>query len=138
VTVINPLQVAAYRRSGIRKVKTDTTDAFWIADFLRIANLRPTDRDVPVILQLRELSRFRFWLTDQIGDCKHKILCILDRVFPEYETLSPRPRPFRTRLGSRSAWASWSMLRASRWTACCNRLTSFRSRLLSSTMPWPN
>ena len=87
VTVINPLQVAAYRRSGIRKVKTDSTDAFWIADFLRIANLRPTDQDVPVILQLRELSRFRFWLTDQIGDCKRKILCILDRVFPEYETL---------------------------------------------------
>jgi transposase len=87
VTVINPLQVAAYRRSGIRKVKTDTADAFWIADFLRIANLRPTDQELPVILQLRELSRFRFWLTDQIGDCKRKILCILDRVFPEYETL---------------------------------------------------
>lgn len=87
VTVINPLQVAAYRRSGIRKAKTDILDAFWIADFLRIANLRPTDQDLPVILQLRELSRFRFWLTDQIGDCKRKVLCILDRVFPEYETL---------------------------------------------------
>jgi transposase len=87
VTVINPLQVAAYRRSGIRKVKTDTTDAFWIADFLSIANLRPTDQALPVILQLRDLSRFRFWLTGQIGDCKRKILCILDRVFPEYETL---------------------------------------------------
>jgi transposase len=87
ITVINPLQIAAYRRSGIRKVKTDTADAFWIADFLRIANLRPTDQELPVFLQLRELSRFRFWLTDQIGDCKRKILCILDRVFPEYETL---------------------------------------------------
>lgn len=80
VTVINPLQVAAYRRSGIRKVKTDSTDALWIADFLRIANLRPTEQDLPVILQLRELSRFRFWLTDQVGDCKRKVLCILDRV----------------------------------------------------------
>ena len=87
VTVINPLQVAAYRRSGIRKTKTDSTDAFWIADFLRIANLRPTEQGLPIFLQLRELSRFRFWLTDQIGDCKRKILCILDRVFPEYETL---------------------------------------------------
>jgi len=87
VTVINPLQVAAYRRSGIRKVKTDLTDAFWIADFLHIANLQPTDQALPVILQLRELSRFRFWLSHQIGDCKRKILCILDRVFPEYETL---------------------------------------------------
>jgi transposase len=87
VTVINPLQVAAYRRSGIRKTKTDSTDAFWIADFLRIANLKPTEQGLPIILQLRELSRFRFWLTAQIGDCKRKILCILDRVFPEYETL---------------------------------------------------
>ena len=87
VTVINPLQVSAYRRSGIRKVKTDATDAFWIADFLRIANLRPTDQALPVILQLRDLSRFRFWLVDQIGDCKRKMLCILDRVFPEYESL---------------------------------------------------
>ena len=87
VTVINPLQVAAYRRSGIRKTKTDELDAFWIADFLRIANLRPTDQELPVMLQLRELSRFRFWLTHQVGDCKRKVLCILDRVFPEYETL---------------------------------------------------
>ena len=86
VTVINPLQVAAYRRSGVRKVKTDRTDAFWVADFLRIASPPPTSRDVPVLLQMRELTRFRFWLTDQIGDCKRKILSILDRVFPEYET----------------------------------------------------
>ncbi len=87
VTVINPLQVAAYRRSGIRKVKTDSSDAFWVADFLRIAAPPPTSRDMPILLQMRELTRFRFWLTDQIGDCKRKILSILDRVFPEYETL---------------------------------------------------
>ena len=41
----------AYRRSGIRKAKTDLLDAFWIADFLRIGNLRPTDQDLPVIHQ---------------------------------------------------------------------------------------
>jgi transposase len=87
VTVIHPLQVAAYRRSGVRKVKSDRTDAFWVADFLRIAHLPPTRRDLPIILQLRELTRFRFWLIDQIGDCKRKVLSILDRVFPEYETL---------------------------------------------------
>ena len=34
VVVLNPLQIAAYRRSGLRKVKQDTTDAFWIADFV--------------------------------------------------------------------------------------------------------
>ena len=29
VTVINPLQIAAYRKSGLRKVKNDRTDAVW-------------------------------------------------------------------------------------------------------------
>ena len=87
VVVLNPLQIAAYRRSGVRKVKQDTTDAFWIADFVRIANLAPTRRDTPLLLQLRELTRFRSRLVEQIGDCKRKILSILGRVFPEYETL---------------------------------------------------
>lgn len=85
VTVLNPFQVAAYRRSGLRKVKTDPTDSFWIADFMRIANLPPTHQRTPLFLQLRELTRFR--LVQQTSDCKRKILSVLDRVFPEYETL---------------------------------------------------
>lgn len=87
VVVLNPIQVSAYRRSGVRKVKNDKTDAIWIADFVRISNTPVANRDIPNLLQLRELSRFRFWLTDQIGDCKRKLLTILDRVFPEYESL---------------------------------------------------
>lgn len=87
VAVLNPLQISAYRRSGVRKVKNDKTDAVWIADFVRIANLPASSRDIPSLLQLRELTRFRFWLAEQIGDCKRKLLTILDRVFPEYESL---------------------------------------------------
>jgi len=87
IVVLNPLQIAAYRRSGIRKVKNDRKDAWWIADYLRIANLPPTDRQLPILLRLRELTRFRYALMDQVGDLKRKILCILDRVFPEYETV---------------------------------------------------
>jgi transposase len=87
VVVINPLQISAYRKSGVRKVKNDRTDALWIADFVRIANLPASNRDIPILLQLRELSRFRFWLSEQIGDCKRKLITILDRVFPEYEKL---------------------------------------------------
>jgi len=87
VVVLNPLQIAAYRKSGVRKIKSDRTDAWWVADFIRIANLPATSQDMPVILQIRELTRFRFRLVEQIGDCKRKILSILDRVFPEYETL---------------------------------------------------
>lgn len=87
VVVINPLQIHAFRKSGVRKVKNDRTDAVWIADFVRISNRPAASRDIPVLLQLRELTRFRFWLSEQIGDCKRKLVTILDRVFPEYESL---------------------------------------------------
>jgi transposase len=87
VIVLNPMQVAAYRKSGIRKVKRDASDAVWIADYIRIANLPPSEQSLPVFLQLRELSRFRFRLTEQVGDLKRKLLTILDRVFPEYDRL---------------------------------------------------
>lgn len=87
LTVLNPLQVRAYRKIDIRKRKTDRTDAFWIADFMRFAKPEPSSLAIPSVLQLRELSRFRFRLTQQIGDCKRKILSILDRVFPEYDQI---------------------------------------------------
>ena len=89
VHVLNPLQVHAYQRSGIRKRKNDTIDAQWIADFVRIGGARHTTdpTTMPIYMQLRQLSRFRFSLVEQVGDTKRRILSLLDRVFPEYETL---------------------------------------------------
>lgn len=87
VVVLNPLQVHAYQRSGIRKRKNDRIDSFWIADFARISNPQATKQQATELLQLRDLSRFRFRLTENTGNCKRKILSILDRVFPEYEKL---------------------------------------------------
>jgi len=87
LSVVNPLQVHAYRHMDIRKRKTERVDALSIAGFMRFANPSPTNLQLPAMLQLRELSRFRFRLTQQIGDCKRKIISILDRVFPEYEKL---------------------------------------------------
>lgn len=87
VSVINPLQVHAYRKIDIRKRKTDRLDAFWIADFMRFCQPQQSTPGIPVILQLRELARFRWHLVERVGDSKRKILSILDRVFPEYEHL---------------------------------------------------
>lgn len=87
VVVLNPLQVRAYRKVDLRKRKTDRVDAYWIADFLRFAHAAEHAAETPAVLQLRELSRFRFRLVQQIGDGKRKIISILDRVFPEYEQL---------------------------------------------------
>jgi transposase len=87
IAVINPLQIKAYRKMDIRKRKTDRLDSLAISEFMRFATPSPTNAELPIIIQLRELARFRFHLVQQIGDCKRKIICILDRVFPEYETL---------------------------------------------------
>ncbi len=88
VIVLNPLQVQAYRKSGIRKRKNDRYDAFWIADYIRINHrLQSSPAVQPDLVQLRELTRFRASLTQQVGDCKRRIIGILDRIFPEYETL---------------------------------------------------
>ena len=83
--VWNALQIHAYRKSGIRKRKNDRYDAFWIADYIRVSRQQPLATPQPELLQLRELTRFRSSLTQQMGDCKRKIISILDRVFPEYE-----------------------------------------------------
>lgn len=87
VIVLNPLQVQAYRKSGIRKRKDDRYDAFWIADYIRISRHLFSPAVQPDLVQLRELTRFRASLSQQIGDTKRKVIGILDRVFPEYETL---------------------------------------------------
>jgi transposase len=87
VQVLNPLQTHAYRKTTIRKVKTDRKDAWVIADVVRIGRGRAGYVPDATILQLRELTRFRWRLVDQIGDAKRRIIGILDRVFPEYETL---------------------------------------------------
>ncbi len=87
VQVLNPLQTHAYRKTTVRKVKSDRKDAWLIADVVRIGRGRAAYVPDETILQLRELTRFRWGLVDQIGDAKRRALTILDRVFPEYEGL---------------------------------------------------
>jgi transposase len=87
VQVLNPLQTNAYRKMTVRKTKTDRKDAWLIADVVRIGRGRAAYVPDETILQLRELTRFRWGLVDQIGDAKRRALSILDRVFPEYEGL---------------------------------------------------
>lgn len=89
VVTINALQSHAYRRSTIRKVKGDREDAWNIADLLRVGRVRPGYVPGPDIQPLRDLARFRMELVDQVGDAKRRILGVLDKVFPEYESLFP-------------------------------------------------
>jgi transposase len=84
VQVVNPLQVDAFRDTGIRKAKTDRRDAFVLADLVRIGRARPNYVPDDLILELRDLTRFRWGLVDRLGDAKRRVLGVLDRVFPEF------------------------------------------------------
>jgi transposase len=84
VQVVNPLQTAGLRKMGIRKTKTDASDAKLVAELARIGRARPSDVPDDAVLELRELVRFRWHLADQLGDAKRRVLSVLDKVFPEF------------------------------------------------------
>ncbi|MFD2655682.1 IS110 family transposase, partial [Gracilibacillus thailandensis] len=87
VTAFNPLQSDALRNFYIRKTKTDTRDAFLIAQVIRIDAPEATPFIEEYLLQIRQLERLRYSLVDQSSDIKRKIIALLDQVFPEYEEL---------------------------------------------------
>lgn len=84
VHVVNPIQSDAARNLHIRKSKTDTKDAFILADLLRMNKTKETQLASEPILKLQTLSRTRFAFVDQISALKQRVLGILDRIFPEY------------------------------------------------------
>ena len=84
VQVVNPLQVDRFRETAIRKAKTDRRDAFVLADLVRIGRTRPNYVPDDLILELRDLTRFRWGLVDRLGETKQRVLGVLDRTFPEF------------------------------------------------------
>lgn len=87
VHVLNPIQSNALRGMYIRQVKNDESDSFIIAEVIRFG--RYTEGGMPPsdIYELRELCRARFFIVDTVSDLKRKVISMLDKVFPEYETL---------------------------------------------------
>ena len=88
VAVINPIQTDAFRKTqSIRKTKTDAIDAFMIAEFTRfggsgLCRVAPEDTE-----GLKYLTRYRMHLVSEVTSLKNRATAILDRIFPEYETL---------------------------------------------------
>lgn len=87
VQVINPIQSDAFRNLYIRQTKTDTKDAFIIAELLRFGRYSAAALPEERLFALKQLCRFRFSVTDTIGDLKRRAIGLLDLTFPEYETL---------------------------------------------------
>lgn len=88
VHVLNPIQTDSWRNcTGVRPHKTDKIDSLIIADFIRYGEFSETELASEEILELRNLSRFRFSLVSSIGDLKRQTICVLDKIFPEYESV---------------------------------------------------
>ena len=87
VKVINPIQSDAFRKMYIRQTKTDSIDSFIIAQIMRFGQYSATTLSDENIIALRQLSRYRLALVDSSGDCKRRIIALLDQVFPEYDKL---------------------------------------------------
>ena len=87
VKVINPIQSEAFRKMYIRQTKNDSIDSFIIAQIMRFGQYSSTTLSDENIIALRQLSRYRLSLVDSCGDCKRRIVALLDQVFPEYDSL---------------------------------------------------
>ena len=88
IHVINPIQTDGWRKGiEIRKRKTDIIDSQLIADLIRYGDFIETQLSDESYLTLKNLTRFRSYLIDSIGDLKRKVLCVLDQVFPEYQSV---------------------------------------------------
>jgi Transposase and inactivated derivatives len=86
--VINPIQTDGWRKGvEIRKRKTDTIDSLLIADLVRYGDFIEARLPDEAVLSLKNLTRFRTYLVDSISDLKRKVICVLDQVFPEYQSI---------------------------------------------------
>lgn len=87
VKVINPIQSEAFRKMYIRQTKNDSVDSFIIAQIMRFGEYSSSGLAEENIIALRQLSRYRLALVDACGDCKRRVIALLDQVFPEYDSL---------------------------------------------------
>ena len=88
VHVINPIQTDGWRKGvEIRNRKTDAIDSVLIAELIRYGNFVETSLADENTMSLRNLSRFRNYLVSSISDLKRKVICVLDQVFPEYQSV---------------------------------------------------
>jgi transposase len=87
VLVLNPIQSDSLRNMYIRKTKTDKKDSFIIADILRIGRFPTSGLADEGIIKLQTLSRLRFEFIDQVSSLKSRLIAVLDRIFPEYESI---------------------------------------------------
>ncbi|MCI2106628.1 MAG: GNAT family N-acetyltransferase [Intestinimonas sp.] len=87
VRVISPIQSDAFRKMYLCQTKSDSKDSFIVAQAMRFEQYLKTTLSDETMVALRQITRFRMALVDSCGDCKRRIITLLDQVFPEYASL---------------------------------------------------
>lgn len=89
VAIINPLLIANFAKLSLRKTKTDKKDAFTIAQFLMLQREAIVQHKASLrFTELRDLSRRREKLVNQMTAVKNNIKRILSVIFPELEKIT--------------------------------------------------
>lgn len=85
LAVINPVQTAAMRKTGIRKTKTDKVDSLLICKTLMVNSFRRyTENDIKT-LKLKSLCRFRQNLKKSKARLKIQLTSYVDVIFPKLQ-----------------------------------------------------
>lgn len=88
VSVFNPYQIKSFRGAYTnRKQKNDIIDSILIANFLNFNGVTNSSLPNDELLSLKNLTRYRSNLVNNISSSKIQITGILDKVFPEYSKL---------------------------------------------------
>lgn len=88
VSVFNPYQIKSFRGAYTnRKQKNDVIDSILIANFLSFNGTKQTSLPNDDLLALKNLTRYRSNLVENISKAKTQVTGILDKVFPEYSDL---------------------------------------------------
>ena len=85
VSVFNPYQIKSFRSAYTnRKQKNDVIDSVIIANFLKFNGPEQSSLPDDDLLALKNLTRYRSNLVDNISKAKNQVKGILNKVFPEY------------------------------------------------------
>lgn len=86
VSVYNPYQIKSYRGAyNNRKQKNDIIDSIIIADYLRVFGMKDSKLPQEDFMALKQFTRFRSNIVENVSSIKVQVIGLLDKVFPEYK-----------------------------------------------------
>lgn len=86
---INPSMVASFKKSFSHKPKTDSLDAFAIAQRVRFGGLRPYSKTQMITAPLQQLTRLRLHLVQTLASEQNRALNLLFLKFSSYKQSNP-------------------------------------------------